>query len=140
MERNQDCRRETLDRLGLQSDWFFERLGKTLEAYAKHAGRKTIQDRDMHLVMKRYVTSIVLFLFGYLYMPCYRFNTRFVVHRATQLLTEPQPRQRIIGEKSTPFFLANKYAPELQRAIRDPPWLFPKPKARLAITAQEQSG
>ena len=47
--------KETLDRLGLQSDWFFERLGKTLEAYAKHAGRKTIQDRDMHLVMKRYV-------------------------------------------------------------------------------------
>ena len=58
---------ETLDRLGLQSDWFFERLGKTLEAYAKHAGRKTIQDRDVHLVMKRYVVRPSV-SWGYLYL------------------------------------------------------------------------
>ncbi|KAK3366981.1 centromere kinetochore component CENP-T-domain-containing protein [Lasiosphaeria ovina] len=35
------------------SDWFFEQLGDDLQAYAKHAGRKTIEESDMLTIMKR---------------------------------------------------------------------------------------
>ncbi|KAK3330933.1 centromere kinetochore component CENP-T-domain-containing protein [Apodospora peruviana] len=35
------------------SEWFFEQLGDDLEAYAKHAHRKTIDESDMLTLMKR---------------------------------------------------------------------------------------
>ncbi|KAK4192589.1 centromere kinetochore component CENP-T-domain-containing protein [Podospora australis] len=35
------------------SEWFFEQLGADLEAYAKHAGRKTIDESDVLTLMKR---------------------------------------------------------------------------------------
>lgn len=35
------------------SEWFFEQLGGDLEAYAKHAGRKTIDESDVLTLMKR---------------------------------------------------------------------------------------
>ncbi|KAL2198647.1 centromere kinetochore component CENP-T-domain-containing protein [Corynascus similis CBS 632.67] len=35
------------------SDWFFEQLGDDLQAYAKHAGRKTIDESDVLTLMKR---------------------------------------------------------------------------------------
>ncbi|KAK4208697.1 centromere protein T [Rhypophila decipiens] len=35
------------------SDWFFEQLGDDLQAYAKHAHRKTIDESDMLTLMKR---------------------------------------------------------------------------------------
>ncbi|KAK4130140.1 hypothetical protein BT67DRAFT_242637 [Trichocladium antarcticum] len=35
------------------SDWFFEQLGEDLQAYAKHAGRKTIDESDVLTLMKR---------------------------------------------------------------------------------------
>ncbi|KAL2023513.1 hypothetical protein VTK56DRAFT_2121 [Thermocarpiscus australiensis] len=35
------------------SDWFFEQLGEDLQAYAKHAGRKTIDESDVITLMKR---------------------------------------------------------------------------------------
>lgn len=38
------------------SDWFFEQLGEDLQAYAKHAGRKTIDESDVLTLMKRYGT------------------------------------------------------------------------------------
>lgn len=38
------------------SDWFFEQLGDDLQAYAKHAGRKTIDESDVLTLMKRYRT------------------------------------------------------------------------------------
>jgi histone H3/H4 len=38
------------------SDWFFEQLGEDLRAYAKHAGRKTIDESDVLTLMKRYGT------------------------------------------------------------------------------------
>lgn len=38
------------------TDWFFEQLGEDLEAYAKHAGRKTIDASDVLTLMKRYST------------------------------------------------------------------------------------
>jgi histone H3/H4 len=37
------------------SEWFFEQLGDDLGAFAKHAGRKTIDESDMLQVMRRYV-------------------------------------------------------------------------------------
>ncbi|KAL2149884.1 hypothetical protein VTH82DRAFT_7560 [Thermothelomyces myriococcoides] len=35
------------------SDWFFEQLGEDLQAYARHAGRKTIDESDVLTLMKR---------------------------------------------------------------------------------------
>jgi histone H3/H4 len=35
------------------SDWFFEQMGEDLQAYAKHAGRKTIDESDVLTLMKR---------------------------------------------------------------------------------------
>jgi histone H3/H4 len=50
------------------SDWFFEQLGEDLQAYAKHAGRKTIDESDVLTLMRRYgtiyrwVSRIVLYM------------------------------------------------------------------------------
>jgi histone H3/H4 len=46
---------DTLAALVQASDWFFEQLGDDLSAYAKHAGRKTIEESDMLTLMRRYV-------------------------------------------------------------------------------------
>ncbi|EAQ89824.1 hypothetical protein CHGG_06443 [Chaetomium globosum CBS 148.51] len=35
------------------SDWFFEQMSEDLQAYAKHAGRKTIDESDVLTLMKR---------------------------------------------------------------------------------------
>ncbi|KAI0435656.1 centromere kinetochore component CENP-T-domain-containing protein [Xylaria telfairii] len=44
---------ETLDAIMQATDWFFEQLGDDLSAYAKHAGRKTIDESDMITLMRR---------------------------------------------------------------------------------------
>ncbi|TRX88922.1 hypothetical protein FHL15_010150 [Xylaria flabelliformis] len=44
---------DTLDAIMQASDWFFEQLGDDLSAYAKHAGRKTIDESDMVTLMRR---------------------------------------------------------------------------------------
>jgi histone H3/H4 len=44
---------DTLAAVIQASDWFFEQLGDDLQAYAKHAGRKTIDESDMLTLMKR---------------------------------------------------------------------------------------
>ncbi|KAK2600732.1 hypothetical protein N8I77_010244 [Diaporthe amygdali] len=44
---------DTLAALMQASDWFFEQLGDDLSAYAKHAGRKTIEESDMLTLMRR---------------------------------------------------------------------------------------
>ncbi|KAI0173621.1 hypothetical protein GGR52DRAFT_396579 [Hypoxylon sp. FL1284] len=44
---------DTLDALMQASDWFFEQLGDDLSAYAQHAGRKTIDESDMVMLMRR---------------------------------------------------------------------------------------
>ncbi|KAK1758531.1 centromere kinetochore component CENP-T-domain-containing protein [Echria macrotheca] len=44
---------ETLKAIIQASDWFFEQIGEDLEAYAKHAHRKTIDESDMLTLMKR---------------------------------------------------------------------------------------
>ncbi len=45
---------DTLDAIMQATDWFFEQLGDDLSAYAKHAGRKTIDESDMITLMRRY--------------------------------------------------------------------------------------
>lgn len=45
--------KETLDAIMQASDWFFEQVSDDLGAYAKHAGRKTIDESDILAVMAR---------------------------------------------------------------------------------------
>lgn len=47
---------DTLDAIMQATDWFFEQLGDDLQAYSKHAGRKTIDESDMMTLMRRYDT------------------------------------------------------------------------------------
>lgn len=47
--------KDTLAAFQQASDWFFEQVAEDLGAYAAHAGRKTINESDMELVMKRQV-------------------------------------------------------------------------------------
>jgi histone H3/H4 len=47
---------DTLEAITQATDWFFEQLGDDLSAYAKHAGRKTIDDSDMITLMRRFAT------------------------------------------------------------------------------------
>ncbi|KKF93448.1 hypothetical protein CFO_g4209 [Ceratocystis platani] len=44
---------ETLQQLSLATDWFFEQVGSDLKAYAEHANRKTIDESDVALLMRR---------------------------------------------------------------------------------------
>jgi histone H3/H4 len=46
---------DTMDALMQATDWFFEQLGDDLRAYAKHAGRTTINESDIITLMRRYV-------------------------------------------------------------------------------------
>ncbi|KAI3399441.1 hypothetical protein diail_6917 [Diaporthe ilicicola] len=58
---------DTLAALVQASDWFFEQLGDDLSAYAKHAGRKTIEESDMLTLMRRCVVSFhIRFVAGHL--------------------------------------------------------------------------
>jgi histone H3/H4 len=45
----------SLDVIIQASDWFFEQVSDDLGAYAKHAGRKTIEESDVVTLMKRCV-------------------------------------------------------------------------------------
>jgi histone H3/H4 len=47
--------KETLEAIMQASDWFFEQVSDDLGAYAKHAGRKTIDESDIVTLMARYV-------------------------------------------------------------------------------------
>lgn len=47
---------DTLAAIMQASEWFFEQLGDDLQAYAKHAGRKTIDESDVLQLMRRWVT------------------------------------------------------------------------------------
>ncbi|KAI0475814.1 hypothetical protein GGR56DRAFT_674338 [Xylariaceae sp. FL0804] len=44
---------DTLDAVMQATDWFFEQLGDDLGAYARHAGRKTIDESDVVTLMRR---------------------------------------------------------------------------------------
>lgn len=45
--------KEALEAIMQASDWFFEQVSDDLGAYAKHAGRKTIDDSDIVTLMAR---------------------------------------------------------------------------------------
>jgi histone H3/H4 len=47
--------KDSLDVIIQASDWFFEQVSDDLGAYAKHAGRKTIEESDVVTLMKRCV-------------------------------------------------------------------------------------
>lgn len=51
--------KETLDAIMQASDWFFEQVGDDLGAYAKHAGRKTIDESDIVALMARQVSETI---------------------------------------------------------------------------------
>lgn len=50
--------KETLGAIMQASDWFFEQIGNDLGAYADHAGRKTIDETDVTILMKRPVYNL----------------------------------------------------------------------------------
>ncbi|KAL6871311.1 centromere kinetochore component CENP-T domain-containing protein [Trichoderma novae-zelandiae] len=50
---NQRISADTLEALAQASDWYFEQLGDDLGAYANHANRRTIEERDVIALMNR---------------------------------------------------------------------------------------
>ncbi|UKZ74177.1 hypothetical protein TrVFT333_001836 [Trichoderma virens FT-333] len=50
---NQRVAADTMSALTQASDWFFQQLGDDLGAYANHAGRRTIEERDVIALMNR---------------------------------------------------------------------------------------
>ncbi|PKK53380.1 hypothetical protein CI102_3040 [Trichoderma harzianum] len=50
---NQRIPADTLGALTQASDWYFQQLGDDLGAYANHAGRRTIEERDVITLMNR---------------------------------------------------------------------------------------
>lgn len=54
--------KEALEAIMQASDWFFEQVSDDLGAYAKHAGRKTIDDSDIVTLMARYVEALTTYL------------------------------------------------------------------------------
>jgi histone H3/H4 len=72
------------------SDWFFEQLGEDLQAYSKHAGRKTIDESDVLTLMKRYGTI-------------YYWVSREVLYMADiSQTTSDQPKYYTIRSRATP--------------------------------------
>jgi histone H3/H4 len=47
--------KETLAAVEQASEWFFEQASEDLSTYAKHAGRRTIDESDVMTLMRRYV-------------------------------------------------------------------------------------
>ena len=45
--------KDTLDALMQATDWFFEQIGEDLAAYADHAGRSRIEEKDVAVLMGR---------------------------------------------------------------------------------------
>ena len=91
------------------TDWFLEQVGDDLGTYAKHAGRKTIDETDVITLMKRCVISAHFEIWG-----------NWKDHLQVWLLTAR--RQRQLNATTTPFSLAQRYLPrELLQDIRMAP-------------------
>ena len=50
-------KKETLKAVMQASEWFLEQVGDDLGAFARHAGRKTIDESDVTTLMRRYVQT-----------------------------------------------------------------------------------
>ena len=48
-------KKDSLKAIMQASDWFLEQVGDDLGTFAKHAGRKTINESDVMILMRRYV-------------------------------------------------------------------------------------
>ena len=59
--------RDTLTAIIQASDWFFEQIGDDLGIYAKHAGRKTIDETDAVTLMKRCTLHVMLWNMRWIY-------------------------------------------------------------------------
>jgi len=96
---------ETLKALQAATDKFFEQASVDMGAYARHAGRKTIDDLDALLMFKRHV----FFFRPSIVQDCrLHFSNRF-------------NRQRRVNPHTTLFSLAQKHLPrELSQHIRMP--------------------
>ena len=107
------------------SDWFFEQLGEDLQAYAKHAGRKTIDESDVLTLMKRYGTI-------------YHWVSRKVLYMTDMADMFPS-RQRQINPNTTPFALAQRHLPrELLQELRMVPSVAPKKRRKAKGGAEDE--
>lgn len=121
---------DTLDEMMQASDWFFEQLGDSLSAYAKHAGRTTINDSDIITLMRRFVIYTVFLMGG---------RSPFSYSTYVDIL---RYRQRQTNATTTPFALAQRHLPrELLQELRMPvpiPSKAPRKKARRADVEGEE--
>ncbi|KUJ07320.1 uncharacterized protein LY89DRAFT_601512 [Mollisia scopiformis] len=113
--------KEALDAIMQASDWFFEQVSDDLGAYAKHAGRKTIDESDIVTLMARYGQFRVLCSFG--------------PYSNTYL-----HRQRQTNSATTPFSLAQKHLPRelLQELRMVPPSKLKKGRALETVEEGEE--
>lgn len=51
-----------------RTDEYFDRVAQDLEAFAHHAGRKTIDERDAELLLKRYSVPVYIILIFILFL------------------------------------------------------------------------
>jgi len=103
------------------TDWFFEQLGEDLQAYANHAGRKTIDESDVITLMRRYSTLY----YWVSRVKCYTWLTYL--------------RQRQINANTTPFALAQRHLPrELLQELRMPPPVVPKKRGKAKSGAEDE--
>lgn len=100
---------DTLDAIAAATNAFFRQASEDLSVYAKHAGRRTIEDSDVIQLLQRYVDP-----------PLFK----------SAMLTTLLLRQRQINSQTTAFSLAQRHLPrELLQEIRMPTAKRP-PRAR----------
>ncbi|OLL23082.1 hypothetical protein NEOLI_001229 [Neolecta irregularis DAH-3] len=101
----------TLEAICSASDKFLEQMSFDISAYAKHAGRKTIEEIDVIQLMKRCQPSTNCFSKAYVY-----FNYR----------------QRILNKSTSIYALACKYLPrELRDEIQIEASIHPQKRKKL---------
>ncbi|KAK0749571.1 centromere kinetochore component CENP-T-domain-containing protein [Schizothecium vesticola] len=107
---------DALEAIMQASDWFFQQTSETLERYANHAHRKTIDESDMLTLLKKYDP-----------------HSLFVVQALTHY------RQRQVSSHVTPFALAQRHLPrELLQELRMTPPVLPKKRRKTTHDAQDE--
>lgn len=84
--------KDTLAAIEQASEWFFEQASQDLATYAKHAGRKTIDESDVMTLMRR---------------------SGFPVHiSAIITMLTISYRQRLVNSSNTIFSIAQRHLPK----------------------------
>lgn len=109
---------DTLDAIMQATEWFFEQLGDDLSAYAKHAGRKTIDESDMIALMRRYGFFLIFFI-------CILY-TMGVTPAKVQMLI-PGMIQTAADERFNDAICARS-TPSTQRALAGAAYACPRPE------------